>query len=90
MELNEVIEVHETLRVKAKRPEKKKPFKESVSGDDFSHAQGRWVTKVRVIDRDNDEYHEVITGPDGEIIHDCHERLSDHWSHGSAKEQTSQ
>jgi len=42
----------------------------------------------RVIDRDNDIYHEVVTDPEtGEVVHECREPLSQHRQHGTAKQE---
>jgi hypothetical protein len=44
------------------------------------------MDKYRRIDRDNDRYDEVVIDPEtGEIVHESHEPLSEHWGHGSAK-----
>ncbi len=44
------------------------------------------MDKYRRIDRDNDRYDEVVIDPEtGEIVYECHEPLSEHWGHGSAK-----
>jgi len=46
---------------------------------------GDFVKKVRRIDKDMDTYDEIVEERSGVIIHECHERLSDHHGHGSAK-----
>ena len=62
---------------------------EQVCGDELRRASGTWVKKVRVIDRENDKYLEVVTDPvTGEIVHRCDEPLSEHFGHGSAKKST--
>ena len=39
-----------------------------------------------MIDREADTYDETVTDPEsGEIVHECHEPLSEHRGHGSAK-----
>ncbi|HUK55579.1 MAG TPA: zinc ribbon domain-containing protein, partial [Nitrospiria bacterium] len=55
-------------------------------GDDLHKKSGKWYKKERIIDKDNDQYKEVISDPEtGEIIHECQEPLSEHRNHGSAK-----
>ncbi len=40
----------------------------------------------RIIDRDNNMYHEVVTNPvTGEVIYECKESLSKHVGHGTAR-----
>lgn len=48
---------------------------------------GDMVQKLRRLDRDADWYDEVVKEADGTIIHENHEKLSDHQGHGSAKFQ---
>ena len=80
-------ELHEFVQgAKGKRPGEKKPYIETQAGDDFSSDRARFMDKYRRIDRDNDWYDEVVVDPEtGEIVHECHEPLSVHWGHGSAK-----
>lgn len=43
---------------------------------------------MRLIDRENNLYHEKVISIDtGEIVHECKEKLSDHSGHGSAKKK---
>ena len=61
-------------------------FLEHFVGAEFSMGLGRWMHKVRRIDRRGDRYDEVVTAPEtGGIVHETHEPLSEHWGHGSAK-----
>lgn len=39
----------------------------------------------RLINRETDFYSERILDEKGEVIHECHEKLSNHQGHGSAK-----
>jgi len=76
------------LRFNVRSPQQtaKKPKKEFVVGDDLQKKTGKYVEKFRCIDRENDQYSEIVTGPQtGEIIHKRDERLSDHKGHGSDK-----
>jgi DNA-directed RNA polymerase subunit RPC12/RpoP len=88
--MNETLEMHEKIKLKAKDKNKKKPVIEYISGDDFHRKSGKWNSLERVIDRQNDKYKEVITNSrTGEFIRYCEEPLSKHQGHGSAKEKRS-
>lgn len=44
------------------------------------------VELSRTIDKENDEYHEVVKDyKTGKVVHETHEKLSEHRGHGSAK-----
>lgn len=44
------------------------------------------INKERTISRKNNQYDEVIKDPKtGEILYECHEKLSDHIGHGNTK-----
>lgn len=58
-------------------------------GSDYYRRDQRWHRVDRRIDYANDRYDETITDEaTGEVIRDCHERLSDHQGHGLAKPPT--
>lgn len=58
---------------------------EIVRGQEYSHT-GQLVHKVRIIDRENNKYKELVSDADtGEIIRDVEQPLTDHTEHGSAK-----
>ena len=62
--------------------------KEYRSGFEYSHKLNRPVFKVREINRRYNEYYEsVIDEKNDEVIHFCHESLTDHFGHGSAKKK---
>ena len=86
IELEEQVEIHEMLGLKAKTQGKRKPILELKSGDEMRVSRGEWVSKERRIDRENDHYMERVVDKDGKVIHDVSERLSDHIGHGSARE----
>ena len=47
---------------------------------------GTYVRVERLIDKYNDIYREVVTDVgSGQVVHECHEPLSEHQDHGSAK-----
>jgi hypothetical protein len=79
--------IRESFEIRVRRGGKLgRPALEQRQGDDHFAAEGRWVQKMRRIDREGDQYDEVITDPEtGRILHEKHERLSDHRGHGSAR-----
>jgi len=86
LKLEDEAQGHEQIGLKAKENGAKKPFQESVSGDDLYRKSGKWCDKERKIDRKNNSYREIIKDKTtGEIIHKCEEPLSKHKGHGSAK-----
>jgi hypothetical protein len=55
------------------------------TGTDYFRRGQRWHRVDRTIDYANDWYDETITDETtGEVIRDCHERLTDHQGRGSA------
>lgn len=78
--------IHEQLTGKVKKKGVKKPTKEFIYGDDRRKSNNTWVDKTRIIDRENNQYTEIVKEKEtGEIIHECKEALTDHFNHGSAK-----
>jgi len=76
----------EMLDLTVKESGKKRPVLEYKSGDEMRSSTGEWVEKLRIIDRENDNYVERVVHPDTrEIIHSCDEPLSKHTGHGDAK-----
>jgi len=74
------------LGLKGKHSGVSKPFIEEITGDDLHRKTNKWMNLVRVFDRENDLYKEIITDPiTGEVIHQCIEPLSQHTGHGSDK-----
>jgi phage FluMu protein Com len=82
-------EVHDCLhgRVKnSKFPSRNNPRLDFIPGDDIRKADGKWMAKERIIDKDNDQYKEVVIDPaTGEVVHYNEEPLSKHFGHGYAK-----
>jgi hypothetical protein len=92
-------EIHESIHLNTKAfmslrgqakdnalPKKKKLRWDSLSGYEYSHKHNKLVKKVRVIDKDQNIYKEIIIDPDtDEILHQCEEPLDKHVGHGSAK-----
>jgi len=84
--LRDSITFKEKLRLKGRHAVGGRPFIEEVSGNDLHRKSGKWVKLSRIIDRDNDIYHEVVIDPEtSNVIHECKEPLSKHRGHGSAK-----
>ncbi len=64
----------------------RKPFIRLTTIPSFSFKLQCWVHLYRLLDRRHDVYHEVVTDQkDGTVIHECHEPLSAHKGHGSAR-----
>ncbi|MCD6474612.1 MAG: zinc ribbon domain-containing protein [Thermoplasmata archaeon] len=84
--LKDKIELHDQIKGKVKRQGFKKPIREFKVGDDLHHKSGKWYHKEMYIDREKDQYKEIVKDKTtGNIIHKCEEPLSKHKGHGSAK-----
>lgn len=84
----ETLVLRDGLGMKARRVGQKKPFAESLSVTSASRSLGKLVHHERLIDRDNDLYHEKVTEYEtGNVIHEKREPLSQHVGHGSAKKR---
>jgi phage FluMu protein Com len=82
------VTVYSKLQAKARHGETGRPFLELITGHELSRKLGRWVEKIRLIDREKDHYLEKIVDPDtGEIIRHCEEPLSQHQGHGDARKK---
>ncbi len=78
----------EKLGVKGRHAGGGKPFMEQIHGADLHRKTGKLMHLSRIIDRENDLYHEVVTDPiTGEVVHECKEPLSHHVGHGIAKQK---
>lgn len=61
-------------------------FVKQFVGADWSRRLGRFINKVRRIDRREDRYEESVVDPQNCVeIHHCDEPLSLHRGHGSAR-----
>jgi hypothetical protein len=77
---------HIRLSAKAKAKGAKKAKWELKKGPTPSVRLQKLVDHTRLIDRENDQYSELVLDREsGEIIHSRHEPLSNHKGHGSAK-----
>ncbi len=63
-----------------------KPWLTMLSEPSWSYRYKKWMERLKVEDRRNDRYTEVVRDPEtGEIVHQCEEPLSEHQGHGSAR-----
>ena len=86
--IHETIVLREKYRMQAKHHGRGKPQIDQTSGDDLCRKTEKWMKLNRIIDRENDLYHERVVNPEtGKVIHECKEPLSKHQGHGSAKIQ---
>ena len=75
------LKVGESIGFRQKRKGFRKFMIESIQGwfRSGDHKLKKGVDKVRIIDKERDEYHEVIENAEtGEVIRDIHEPLSQH------------
>jgi len=74
------------FKAKGDRGGKRVVFLQGKAGDELHRDTQRWTVVSRGIDRENDRYDEVITDAEtGQVLHECHEPLSEHRGHGSAR-----
>jgi predicted nucleic acid-binding Zn-ribbon protein len=77
---------HDSIEGKMKSATGGKPIYEFFDGDELQKSTGKWMAKTRVVDRQKDNYQEIVIDPEtGKIIHRCDEPLSQHRGHGSDK-----
>lgn len=79
--ISDTITIRDSIKLRHKRLGFKKFLSESLSGwfpsNDVRLRNG--VNKIRIIDKENGEYHEVVKDyTTGKIIHQCHEPLNVH------------
>src|SRR5688572_28030397 len=73
VELCSQVHLRSTLRTRA-RTEQGRWFLEQRGGWDFWRSAGRWMDKVRRIDREANWYEEVVIDPEtGGVVHEVHE-----------------
>ncbi|MDH4275738.1 MAG: hypothetical protein OEW08_11920, partial [Gammaproteobacteria bacterium] len=81
---------HDGFRLKARHGPKGKPYLEVRVSEEVNRRNGKWVNRSLRVDRDKDEYKEMVEDKDTkEIIHRCDEPLSEHIGHGSARNKNS-
>lgn len=82
--ISETIRVRDSLRLRKRRPGIGGFLVEIISGwfptrGELAKKLPEGVDKSRVVDREKDEYHEVVKKyGTNKIIHECHEPLSKH------------
>ncbi len=84
---HDVVEIHNTIKVRQKRKGFRKFMKETLQGwfPSVSPKLKKGVDKVRIVDKEKNEYHETVKDlATGEVIRNIHEPLSQH------KQQTRQ
>ena len=86
--VTESVVLRDGVGMKARRVGQKKPFVESISMPSHSRTLDKLVHHERLIDRDNNLYHEKVTEYEsGNTIHEQQEPLSEHAGHGSDKKK---
>ena len=83
--LRDKFEIYDLLTGKLKKNGKGKPIFEIKSGEEIFELEGIRVNKVRIIDKENDRYFELIQDKNGNVIRRCEEKLSNHQGHGLSK-----
>lgn len=87
LDLQESFPLRDSTILKQKSPGLKKFVEETRVGWFKSNKYHNGVHTERTANKKNDQYNEVIKDyKTGKIIHECHEKLSDHTGHGSAKQ----
>ena len=82
----ETVVVRESLGIKQKRPGIKGWLRDIFQGFKKSVDIPDGVELYRNFDKENDQYDEIVKNDKTkEIVHECHEPLSEHVGHGSAK-----
>src|SRR6266851_954614 len=87
LELHDTASAHESMGLKARDVAGGRPFLEAVHDKlEWFRKLGRWHQVTRIVNRRDDEYHEVsVDGLTGEVVREVHEPLSQHRGHGSAR-----
>jgi hypothetical protein len=77
--VSDTLNIKESLKIRHKRKEFGKFISETINGWFPSHSYPWGVAKQRVVDREKNEYHEVVKDlKSGKIIRNCHESLDRH------------
>lgn len=85
VDVHDEVSVHDQVRLKKRDPDGL--YEETVSGADRHRNTGEWRDVQRLVDHRNDWYDEVVRRPDGEVVREVHEPLSEHQGRGSAGPQ---
>lgn len=82
------ISIYDGTRTKAYRAGSSKFYEDARSGPSYYRKGDQWHHLVRIIDRENDRYVEIIRVLDtNELISHIEEPLSQHIGHGGGKNQ---
>ncbi len=87
-EVEDKVELHDKLKVRAYPPNSKRWTQEVTSGDDLYKKTNEWNKLERNIDRTNSIYSEEIKNKDDKVIKSVKEPLDQHRNHGSAKKNS--
>jgi hypothetical protein len=88
VKLEDRIALHDGYRVKAYRAGSSQFFIDECSGPSYYRVGAEWHHVMRVIDRENDRYTEVVRVlRTGEVIREIDEPLSQHTDRGGSKNQ---
>ena len=84
--ISETITARDSFKLRKKSPGFKGFVVEVIGGWFSSRLCKDGVNLSRSLDKKNDEYHEVVKDyRTGKVVHESHEKLSEHTGHGSAK-----
>lgn len=88
VQLRDGFVVHDGIRSKARKSGSSKFYLDTRGGASYYRNGNQWHHLVRVVDRENDRYVEIIRLlSTGEIISRVEEPLSKHRGHGGGKDQ---
>ena len=84
--MSETVTLRTSFNLKKKSSGFKRFAVKLITGWFSSHLHKDGVELSRSLDKEKDEYHEVVKDyKTGKIVHENHEKLSEHIGHGSAK-----
>jgi hypothetical protein len=84
------ISLYDQVKIKSKgKIDGRKIYHQLIKGHESS-ADGNMVDKLRIINNIDNVYFEEIKDLDGNVIHKCQEKLSEHKGHGSAKKKNAE
>jgi hypothetical protein len=84
--ISETINVRDSFKLRKKSLGFKRFAVETICGWFSSHKYKDGVELSRSLDKEKDEYYEVVKDyKTGKIVHESHEKLSEHTGYGSAK-----
>lgn len=88
LKISDTIALHDSGRMKQKRPGFKGFMIYSKFGSSLFRKTNTWMNLTRIVDRLKNSYEELITDiKTGKVIKHVKEKLTDHIGHGSAKKK---